>query len=100
MECELCQQPASHTYTLSARTLNLCDRCFDRYEIQDAYEQRLPEIEQLTMNEDYEKALTLLQAILDVHAKRDHDSWLENSILSHQGLILTEQGRFTEALEK
>lgn len=93
MKCELCHKTASHTYELAGRILQLCDRCFDRYEIQDAYEEKLFEIENLIENQRYEEALGVLQEILATNYQRDHDGWLENSILSHQALILSQQGK-------
>ncbi|MBW2740370.1 MAG: hypothetical protein JRE64_16335, partial [Deltaproteobacteria bacterium] len=67
MECELCRQRATCTYKMHGKTLQLCDRCFDRYEIQTAYEKRILEIDELIRNGNYEKAFAFLQDILNVY---------------------------------
>lgn len=99
MQCDQCPNQASHSYTLAGRTLELCDRCFNRHRVQDAYEQQLPELELLAINGEYEKAIHKLQTIYTENSQYDHDGWLQKSILSHQALVLMEQGEFAAALE-
>lgn len=99
VQCDQCQNPASHSYKLADNTLELCEQCFYRHKVQDAYEQQLPEIESLMISGQYEDIVKKLQVIYDNYHQYDHDGWLQNSILSHQALILVEQGKFEDALE-
>lgn len=99
VQCQRCRQPALRVYARSGQTFQLCERCFDRYQVQDAYEQRLLELERLTRQGNYETALTILHDISDAYSSCDHDGWLENTILLHKALIFAEQGKHDDALK-
>ena len=99
MNCERCGKPANRKYARAGREIDLCDRCLDRYEIQDAYEARFPELVSLINEKAYEKAVALLDQVRAAAGDRDHEGWLENSILSDRALIFEEQGRLNEALD-
>jgi hypothetical protein len=79
--------------------MDICERCLDRYEIQDAYEARLPEIASFIDKQDYENALAVLDQLQIAEGARDHEGWLQNSILADRALILGRQGRWNEALD-
>jgi hypothetical protein len=76
----------------------VCDRCLARQELQDAYEGRLIELHQLVEDGRFEGALALLDELATRHAARDHDGWLQRSLLAHRALILGEQGDLDGAI--
>lgn len=99
MNCELCgKRPVTQTYEFSGRTSQLCDQCFDRSSVQDAFEARLVEIELHAMAGRISEALAVLDELLALYLARDHDGWLRRSVLSHRAMILHRHGDLQGAL--
>src|SRR5260370_5323724 len=100
MKCEACDQPASNVYTGCGDPMNLCSSCLDQHEIQKAYNDRMMQIVTLANSGDCDSALRILEELLDSYGSRDHQGSFRYGILFHQALVLEQQGRFAEALEK
>ena len=97
MTCEICGGGVAGSYTRCGETLQLCARCLDRMQIQDAYEGQLLELHRLTVDGRYADVLAALDGLFAQHRGRDHDGWLERSLTSHRALVLAEQGDLVAA---
>src|SRR5215471_14029601 len=100
MKCEACDKQATHVYEAYGNRMHLCSSCKDQHEIQKAYNDRMIEIVDLSNRGDCDAALSILQGLLDAQGDRDHTGGFRYGILSHQALVLKQQGRFAEGLEK
>jgi len=91
---------ATNDYTRAGRTVGLCASCLDRHEIQEASEcVKLPAIEALKENGQYDEALAYLDAFLTANRHRDHDGWLARRIAQDRESIYWDAGRYAEALQ-
>lgn len=98
--CALCQEkPATENYALSGHTKPVCAACLERWNVQDAYENKLLHITALERRGQYDEALACLDAILEANSDRDHDGWLARSVADHRVLLLLDAGRYAEAEE-
>jgi tetratricopeptide (TPR) repeat protein len=96
MMCEL--RAATHDYERAGRSMQVCERCRDRQELQDAYEDQLQNIHALAGRGGIDQALALLDELLATHGAQDHDGWLRRTVWSERGMLLADAGRFEEAL--
>jgi len=99
MTCENCGNPAADVYKARQRALHLCDRCIDRFDLQSAFEQTLPDLINLEESANWQAAIAAADAFLATYAARDHDHWLLRSVLAQKALILEGAGKLSEALE-
>lgn len=98
MKCASCDRESTDRYTRTDRTVDVCNRCLARLELQDAYEDRLLELHELAEDGRFDQALAILDELSIRHAARDHDGWLRRSLLAHRALILGEQGDLEGAI--
>lgn len=90
--CLFCGKPATHSYVLAKRTVEICSSCLSRQENQDAYERELPGLHQLAAEQRFDEAQHALDRILSAHGDRDLDGWLARSVLAHKALLYLDQG--------
>lgn len=99
--CWFCKrQPASVTYTnrTGKRTEQVCDKCLDRLQVQEAMEWGIVDTFPLEKEERYDEILSWLDTFEQANRHRDHDGWLARSVASHRGLVLWQAERYEEAL--
>jgi len=99
MICAVCGAPSTLRFSRGTRMLDVCARCLDRLELQDAFEARLLELDQLAIDGRHAAALALLGEVLSAHGARDHDGWLARSVLAHRAILLDQQGDLAAALQ-
>src|SRR5690242_16529079 len=88
MICASCGAAATARYSHGDQTVEVCARCLDRLELQDAFEARLLDLHALSTDGQYSAALQLLDELVDAHQARDHDRWLARSVLAHRAILL------------
>jgi len=99
--CWRCKrQPASATYMdrTGKWSEQVCDKCLDRLQIQEAMEWGIVETFPLEKEERYDEILSWLDTFEAANRHRDHDGWLARSVAAHRGLVLWQAERYEDAL--
>lgn len=98
--CARCEErPALKRYARGGLDEMLCAACFERWDVQDAYEGQLVHISDLESAGKYDEAIACLNTILEANSDRDRDGWLARSIAHHVVLVLLDAVRYPEALQ-
>jgi tetratricopeptide (TPR) repeat protein len=69
-------------------------------EIQNAFNKILPDLTRLERIRDYDGIFPVLNKLRQEYTSRDHDGWLDRSIMSHEASILVKKGQYSEALDR
>lgn len=104
-----CQRCGKHPETATYRSRNgkwtqqVCGLCLDRLEIVEAYEWGILETYSLYQDAEddvyFEKTLAWLDEVERTHRHRDHDGYLQRSLMAHRALVYWEAERYAESLE-
>ena len=98
VRCEGCESLALRIYESFGRTLNVCERCLARLELQDAWEERLPFILELEAVGHFDAAFVEADNMEQIYRARDQEGWLRGQVAAFKAQVLAAQGHTNEAL--